>query len=350
MRALIPVAAFIFGLIISGHAAGGTGSVDREWDGPTSGPVRQADKTVVYISQDFRNGGISANYRGFFVAARELGWQLKLANGDGDARKIRAELAAAIQSRPDAIILGGFQIDETLADLIALAHRANIVIVGWHAAANPGPTRDLFVNIATDADAVARMAAEYMIQSSSRPIGVIIFNDSRFDVANAKTRRMKELIEQCGRCRLLAIENIPISRAATEIPAIVPRLNKQFGGAWTHTLAINDVYFDSINVPLMQAGRTDIQNISAGDGSNKALSRILSGASQQVATIAEPATLQGWQLADELNRAFAGAPPSGYLTKPLLVTTPMLRAIGGPHPEKADAYRAAYRAIWYRTN
>lgn len=348
MRALLRIGAFICSMVITGYATGDTGSIERQWDGPTSGPVRQAGKTIVYISQDFRNGGISANYRGFYVAAEELGWQLKLANGDGDAQKIRAELATAILSRPDAIILGGFQVDETVADLILLARRANIVIAGWHAAANPGPTRDLFVNVATDTDSVARMAAEYVIQSTSNPIGVIIFNDSRFDVAKAKTRRMKELIEQCGRCRLLAIEDIPISRAATEIPAIVPRLNKQFGRAWTHTLAINDVYFDAINVPLMQAGRTDIQNISAGDGSNKALSRILSGASQQVATIAEPATLQGWQLADELNRAFAGAPPSGYVSKPLLVTTPMLRAIGAPNPESPYPYRAAYRAIWNR--
>jgi ribose transport system substrate-binding protein len=79
----------------------------------------------------------------------------------------------------------------------------------------------------------------------------------------------------------------------------VRSLQRRFGTEWTHTLAINDVYFDHINVPLNALGRKDIRNISAGDGSAKALGRIHSGLSQQVATVAEPLGMQGWQLVDE---------------------------------------------------
>ena len=346
MKLLAKLTAFALSLIVSAACVASPALTAKTWDGPTTGPARQAGKKVVYISQDLKNGGISANYRGFYTAVEELGWKLTLVNGNGDRETIRAAFADAIRSHQDAIVLGGFQTDDLPADLIESARRSNIILAGWHAAAEPGPTKDLFINVATESAEVARKAAEYVIQSATDKVGVIIFNDNRFAVANAKTRHMKEIIEACKRCRVLSIENILISNAAKEIPLLVPALNKTHGRAWTHTLAINDVYFDAMNFPLISIGREDIQNISAGDGSNIALGRIRSGTSQQVATVAEPAGLQGWQLADELNRAFAGAPPSGYVSKPILVTSALLQQIGSAGVDFKIPYREAYSAIW----
>ena len=60
-------------------------------------------------------------------------------------------------------------------------------------------------------------------------------------------------------------------------------------------------------------------NISAGDGSELAFQRIRSK-QYQMATVPEPLHEQGWQLVDELNRAFAGEPWSGYVSGIHLVT------------------------------
>src|SRR5689334_6217921 len=109
------------------------------WDGPVSGPVRQAGKKITYISHDFKNGGISANYRGFSTAVRVLGWELAVVNGNSDTRTIRAAFEDAIRTGQDAIVLGGFQIDESLADVATKALQARIVLAGWHAAVEPGP-------------------------------------------------------------------------------------------------------------------------------------------------------------------------------------------------------------------
>jgi ribose transport system substrate-binding protein len=316
-----------------------------EWDGPTIGPVKQTEKKVLFISQDFRNGGISTAYRGFSSAAEELGWDCSVIDGKSDLKIIRAAFIEAIRSHQNAIVLGGFQADE-FEDVIALAKKEKIILAGWHAAAEPGPTKDLFINIGTASSEVARIAAEYAIQSGNGKVGAIIFNDNRFSVANAKTQRMKEIIERCRGCKVLSVENMLISDAGTAIPAAVMRLDKTYGKAWTHTLAINDVYFDAMNFPLASIGRLDIKNISAGDGSNIALNRIRGGLSQQIATVAEPTNIQGWQLADELNRAFAGAPPSGYVTKPILVTTHLLKQIGTAAIDSEIPYRKAYRTIW----
>ena len=88
------------------------------------------------------------------------------------------------------------------------------------------------------------------------------------------------------------------------------------------------------------------RTLPAGDGSAKALGRIGAGVSQQVATVAEPLKLQGYQLADELSRAFAGAAPSGFQAQPILVTTELLRLTGTRGVDASLGFEAAYGAIW----
>lgn len=347
-RRLVPRAqAFLAALFLAASCI--AAPIMRQWDGPTAGPAAQPGKRIVFISHDLRNGGITIVYRGFYTATLELGWEVGIVDGKGDPDVIQAALSDAIRTQPDAIVFGGFQPDARYAEQVAQAKARKIVLAGWHAAEAPGPTPDLFVNIATDTATVVAMTVEHMVQSSQGEIGVIIFNDDRFAVANAKTRKMRELIAHCSRCKLLAIENVPISTADKDIPQVVERLDKTWGRQWTHTLAINDKYFDVINFPLDKIGRRDIQNIAAGDGSNIALGRIRSGRSQQIATVAEPPGIQGWQLADELNRAFAGKPPSGYVSKPILATTRLLQQVPGMEVDAGIPYRDAYKAIWKGT-
>ncbi|WP_159878128.1 substrate-binding domain-containing protein [Aquitalea denitrificans] len=318
----------------------------QNWDGPRDGPARQPGHYLVtFIAQDLRNGGIGGSYRAFASAARVLGWQIQMLDAQGSDVLLHKAFASAIASRSNGIILGGFEASE-LAEEVAAAQREHIVLLGWHAASRPGVVPGLFFNVSTDPQEVARRAANHVIQQSAGKAGVVIFNDERFDIANSKTRYMQELIEHCSGCKLLAVQNIPINRADQRMEATVRQLNQRYGRQWTHTLAINDVYFDEMNYPLLHAGRTDIRNVSAGDGSSKAINRIRAGLSQQMATVAEPLGVQGWQLADEMNRAFANARPSGYVSKPILITRELLQQLGQQEIDAALPYQQAYRAIW----
>lgn len=318
---------------------------------PPPGPAAQAGKTVVFIASDFRNGGVMGVYRGLEEACKKLGWKLSLEDGGGLKATQAKLLTGAIAGHPNGIVFGGFDPDE-FANQVANARQNRIVLVGWHAAKDPGPTRDLFVNVSTHAVDVAREAADFVISDAlarKRPLGVVIFNDNQYAVANAKTAVMKQTVEACqgyNGCKVLAIENVLISNAAAAMATVVPKLLAAHAAAWTYSLAINDVYFDEINFPLLMAKRSDIHHVSAGDGSAKALGRIGAGVSQQVATVAEPLKLQGYQLADELNRAWAGAAPSGFQSKPILVTTELLRASGGRGVEASLGFEAAYGVIW----
>ena len=315
------------------------------WNGPLTGPVAQPGKKVMFISADFKNGGISAVYRGFYTAAIVLKWDILLVDGKGDESNIRTAFAKAIQSHQNAIILGGFGTEE-YTDAVAQARRAGLILVGWHAADKPGATKELFVNITTEAAEVAKLAADYAISNGNAHPGFVIFNDNRYAIANAKTRSMQEAIQRCSQCKLLSIENLPISEASSRVSDAVKRLNQVFGKQWTHTLAINDVYFDSMNYPLTWIKRPDIVNVSAGDGSRIAIDRVISGRSQQIATVAEPTGLQGWQLADELNRAFSGTPPSTYVSKPILVTARQSKQSIAEGIDSGIPYEAVYTAIW----
>ncbi|RIX43647.1 MAG: hypothetical protein D3M94_16380 [Rhodocyclales bacterium GT-UBC] len=290
-------------------------------------------------------------YRGFEEAAKKLGWRIQLKDGGGSKAVQATQLAFALGARPDGIVIGGFDPGDFSGEM-AQAKKARIALVGWHAAKEPGPTGELFANISTRPLDVAQLAADFVIQDAKRKgrtVGVVIFNDRQFAVANAKTAAMKQSIEACRNyrgCKVLAVEDIAISDVATRIPPVVSRLVATHGASWTYSLAINDIYFDEINYPLIAAQRTDIVNVSAGDGSNKALGRIAAGLAQQAATVAEPLRLQGFQLADELNRAFAGSPPSGFEAKPILVTTESLKKVDQGGIEAKLGFEAAYSAIW----
>jgi ribose transport system substrate-binding protein len=315
----------------------------NEWAGPKQAPPARSGMQVSFIAADFRNGGVVGVYRSFERAAKLLGWRVHAVDGRGDPAEIKRLAAEVLERKSDGLVLGGFG-PESLGELHELFQDRGIALVGWHAGDRPGPTDKLFSNVTSDPLQVADLATEYAMRDG--PIGVVIFTDSQFAIATAKTQRMVQRLEACTQCKVLSVEDLPIASAGKGMDERVRSLQRRFGAEWSHTLAINDVYFDHINVPLNALGRKDIRNISAGDGSAKALGRIHSGLSQQVATVAEPLGIQGWQLVDELNRAFAGQSPSLFVTPPLLITPQVLLESDDLTIELDFSHEDAYLRLW----
>ena len=132
--------------------------------------------------------------------------------------------------------------------------------------------------------------------------------------------------------------------------ALKPDAIVQLGPKWTHSLAINDLYYDSMGPSLQVAGLKgdgDPQNISAGDGSESAYQRIRDK-DYQSATVPEPLNMRGWQLADELNRAFAHEKWWGFVPGVHLVTAANIAFDGGPKNvfDPDNGYRDQYKTIW----
>lgn len=154
---------------------------------------------------------------------------------------------------------------------------------------------------------------------------------------------------EAGGGKVLEWVDMPIAETSIRMGPLTTTLLQKHGTAWTHSLAINDLYFDFMGPALAAAGVAGSANPkagSAGDGSEAAFQRIRANEYQAV-TVAEPLNLQGWQLVDELNRAVSGEACSGYITSPALVTQDGLKAVGDSNQfDPQNGYRDAYAKIW----
>ncbi len=327
-----------------------TSRVDK-WDGPTTGPKAAEGKTVIYVAGDMRNGGIQGVADGVQEAGKVIGWDVRIIDGQGTIAGQSTALNQAIALKPDAIILGGSDAVQQKDDL-EKAKAQGIVVVGWHAGPTPGPLEGtpIVANVTSNSMQVAKVAAMYAIAQSDGKAGVVVFADSTYAIAIAKGRAMEAEIKKCSGCSVLAFEDTPLADTANRVPQLTTSLLAKFGDKWTYSLAINDLYYDFMAPSLTAAGKTGDgapYNISAGDGSVSAYDRIRNK-DFQAATVPEPLTMQGWQLIDEINRAFAGEKWSGYVPGVHLVTPENIAYDGGPKNvfDPDNGYRDEYKKIW----
>ncbi len=321
------------------------------WDGPTTGPTAAKDKTIIYVAGDLRNGGTSGVADGVKEAAAAIGWKLQVIDGQGQVSTRTAALNQAVALKPDGIIVSGFDAIEQNAAL-ATVKEAGIPFVGWHATIEPGPdaATGMFANVNTRILDVANTAADLAIVDSGGKAGVVIFGNSNYAMAIGKAKMMEAEIKKCGGCTVLSLEDSPMTEASLRMPQLTTSLLQRFGDKWTYSLAVNDLYYDFMGPSLSSAGKAGgdaPHNISAGDGSESAFARIR--AKQfQMATVPEPLHEQGWQLIDELNRALAKQPWSGYVSGIHLVTVDNIAYDGGPKNvfDPDNGYRDVYKKIW----
>ena len=320
------------------------------WDGPTAGPAAQADKTIVVLAGDLKNGGILGVTSGIEDAAKEIGWNVRVLDGAGSISGRTSAFGQALALKPDGIVINGFDAVEQKPGMEAAA-AAGIPMVSWHAASTIGPIDDIgvFANVTTDPMEVSRSAAMWAFADAGGKPNVVIFTDSTYQIAIDKADRMKEVIEELGGTVLEYVDT-PIAETSQRMPQLTTSLLQRHGAKWTHSLAINDLYFDFMGPSLAAAGiKGDGApvNVAAGDGSESAYQRVRSGQFQAV-TVAEPLVLQGWQLVDELNRAFAGEECSGYVSPLHVVTKENVEFDGGPNNsfDPENDYQSVYKKIW----
>jgi ribose transport system substrate-binding protein len=323
-------------------------SAKSGWGGPTTGPKAQtASGPIVFVGADMTNGGISALSDGVKEAGAAIGWTVQIIDGKASAQGRTDAMNQAIALKPAGIILGGFDATEQKVAIQA-ATAARIPVVGWHAGATPGPdaATGMFTNITTDPLEVSRLAAYYAIANSDGKAGVVIYTDSQYEIAVNKANAMKAIIEKCSTCTVLEYKDTPIASASADMPAVVASELQKYGDKFTYMLAINGNYFAGSRAALVDAGKkgTDAPHaVAAGDGDAAEFQRIRNQ-DYQDASVAEPLYLQAWQLIDELNRAIAGQPASGYLAPPALITKANVPT--GSVFDPASGYRDNFKKLW----
>ena len=327
-----------------------TARVDK-WDGPTTGPKAAPGKKIVYVAGDLKNGGILGASEGLKEAAKAIGWTVTVIDGQGTVSGRTSAMDQALTLKPDGIVAGGFDTNEQKVAFDAAA-KSGAAIVGWHSGTRPGPEPEagIFANVTTNPEDVSKIAAYQAIAESDGKAGVIVFTDSQYAIALFKGRAMEAAIKKCGGCKVLEFVDSPLAETSQRMPQLTTTLLQKYGSKWTHSLAINDLYFDFMGPSLAAAGiKGDAypHNISGGDGSESAFQRIRSKQYQD-GTVPEPLNMQGWQLVDELNRAFHKQPWSGYISKIHLVTADNVAFDGGDKNvfDPGNGYRDEYKKIW----
>eukprot|EP01037_Dinobryon_pediforme_P007345 gene7345-7413_t len=328
-----------------------TSTPNAPWSGPTTGPKAASGKTIIYISTDQRNGGARGAGEGVKEASAKIGWTFKLIDGQGTVSGRASAINQAIASKADVIVIGGIDATEQ-ASVIEDAAKQGIVIIGWHAYAKSGPHDKLpiFNNVTTDPMEVARSAASFPCAQTNGAVGAVIFTDSTYEIAVAKSNKMAEVIKACGNSKVLEIVNTPLADAANRMPQLTTALLQKYGKAWTHALSINDLTFDFMAPSLAAAGVAGDGAplaISAGDGSEAAFQRIRQH-EYQAGTVAEPLRLQGWQVVDEANRALNKEKQSGFVAPAHLFLPSNINADGGPKNtyDPDNHYAEIYAKIW----
>lgn len=323
------------------------------WDGPTTGPKAQGKKLIIYVSADQKNGGASGVGDGAQEAAKAIGWDFRILDGQGSVPARSSALTQAIALKPDGIILGTIDAAEQ-APIVEQAIAAGIKVVGWHAGPGPGKIQavpGVFTNITTDPNEVAKASALYAVVDSEGTAGVILFTDSIYAIATAKTNAEKAAVEGCKGCKVLSVEDTPIGDLSNRMGQLTTSLLAKYGKAWTYSIAVNDLYYD-FSAPSLQAAGIDPatgypRQIAAGDGSAPAFERIRQK-QYQLATVAEPLHLHGWQCIDEMNRALAGQPPSGFVAHVHLFINANIDKDGGAQNifDPGNGYKDQYKKIW----
>ena len=82
------------------------------WTGPTTGAAAQGKKLIVYVSSDQRNGGPQGAGDGAQDAAKAIGWDFRILDGQGSVQGRTTALNQAIALKPAGIILGNVDTQE----------------------------------------------------------------------------------------------------------------------------------------------------------------------------------------------------------------------------------------------
>jgi len=324
-------------------------AVKAPWDGPKTGPKAATGKTLIYVAQTMQNGGVAGAEKGVEEAAKAIGWTVRVLDGQGTQAGMSSAMDQAVTLKADGIIIGGFD-PATVKSGVDAAKAANIPVIGWHAAATSGPQPDLglFSNVTTLRADVSKISADWVIVDSKGVGGVVVFTDKSIPFAHGKSDEIVAELKTCASLKLLKYSDIPIGNdTSTRVQTETAALLAKFGKSWTHSVSINGgLYVTPMAAALRAAGKkgTDFpHNVGAGDGSADEYARIIAGDFQSV-TVPEPLTMQGWQIVDEFNRAFAGQAASGYVPVVHLVT----KANAGKSTvwDPQNGYRTEYKKIW----
>jgi ribose transport system substrate-binding protein len=319
-----------------------------DWRGPTSAPKLAEGKHIAYLSSNQQND--ASRTWGTFIQeiGKTVGWEVTVIDGRGTPVGWQEGLNQAIALKVDGIVMDADA--ASLQPQIEEAKKQGITVVGIHASGFPGPQPELglFVNIQQDPRDIGRAQADWIIEHSNGTARVVVTSHCEYAIACAKAHATEDRIKECPGCEVLEFSNSPIAEVAQRQPALVTAWVQNYGTP-LYITSVAD-YTADYQIPALRAGGVKSEDviIVSADGNQSAYERIRAGGQYQLVTASEPYEMQAYQAIDELNRAFNGEEPSGFVQTPYLVTPENIDAEGGDKNTfiPSNDYAKKYMELW----
>ena len=332
--------------------------VDRaghDMDRPDHRPEGAGRKLVVYVSADQRNGGAQGVGDGAQEAAKAIGWDFRILDGQGSVPG--AHLGADPGDRAEAGRHHPRHVDAAeQAPIIEQAVAAGIKVVGWHSGGGPGQDRRRPRRLHQRHHRPARSRQGRRV---STPLSIPAARPASSCSPTRSTRsppprpmprrrRPSKVLRaaRCWRSRTRRSAISPTAWAADDVAAGQIRQGMDL-------LDCASTISTSISRRRRCSRPASTRRPAIRGRSRRAMARCRRSSASatseyQIATVAEPLHLHGWQSIDELNRAFAGRAAERLRRAAAPVHHANIDKDGGDQNtfDPGNGYREQYKKIW----
>jgi ribose transport system substrate-binding protein len=309
-------------------------------DAPTE-PVKNIEKgkTIVFIACGLASPGCRVIGESAGEAAEKLGWNFKLLDGEFSPSKTRAAFEQAIALNADAILTTG--IDPTqFADVIKKARADGIKYVAGFSDNPIGELNEAEVD--TKAAESGKIIASKAIVDNNGEGKYALFNFPVFKVLRDRMQAVKETIEECEKCEIVAEEEINPAEAGQTLPSAtsaVVQKNPDLSAIITGIDGFAAEQLPTLNGLNYEGGLYSV------NGEEQAIKAIEKG--EENATVANPLVWGGWAEIDNAARLFAEMEPSGGGIPLRLLTKENLPPNLGPQGFETEfEFKPEFEKLW----
>jgi ribose transport system substrate-binding protein len=327
---------------------------DIPWTGPTKSPIAQPGKNIVLLAYDMKNPGVSNLAQAFITAAKTIGWNISIADGQGNTTGQQNAINQALALKPDGMVSIAFP--DLFVPYFKRAHDQGIPIIGMTGApdAGPFPDRGLDFNVMQSVKELGTALADWIIVNANGKARVILISDKSFDVIEAKMGAIRDELKTCAGCEVVLDAQVPIGDGNTRMPQLVPAWINQYGTAGPPLYIVGSDFYLTFAIPALRtAGPSPDQIVLAGlDGDPPVYERIRAGDSYQRVTVPFAFGMQGYEAVDQMNRLLNKEPPANYTSTVYLIDKTTVDTAGGRDNifVPSNDYAKKFQELWTKGN
>jgi ribose transport system substrate-binding protein len=307
------------------------------YPGPTTGPKGVPGKHVVIVSCGMPSEGCARPVRGARDAAKAIGWESTICDGQFDPKLFNSCIEQAINQKADALFLEGITA-KLVSNTLPKARERGMVVVSAEALNEPS---DDGVHAEIDGkwdDQGAILANEAIVQNGT-DAAVLIMEEPSYDNIAQLNNAAIEVLDKAGTpYEKFVFSEKDIATTVPEKTLAAIRANPEIEAV----ISFDDALLQVIPA-LRGAGMLD--KVALLGYNAIAIDSIRKG--DMRASVGQAQPWEGWAAIDNINRIFAGEEPVDHDVPIRLFTEDNVGEIEEGQPWSGDVdYQSAYRKIW----